>query len=183
MKKILIAMLGVLLVFAFVGCATAAKEEKSDSDEWWNTPPADTAEFHYEIGYAKYSTKQTSRDAAKANANTSLAQYVSNTVDAIVVSYTNDAGEISNEGNNLQALQAFESISKQKAQAVLTGVTYKFHDEEDGSCFVLAALPIGPVAEELKANVTEAFKRNQAAETANKMMDAAIDKYFGTPSN
>ncbi len=183
MKKVLFILFAVLAVFMLASCAstaptTTASVETRLSDDWWDNPPADTADVHYEVGYAKGSSLQISRDWAKANANTALAQYVSNTVDAIVTTYVNDAGEIGQQGNNMQALQAFESVSKQRAQATLTGVTYKFQSMDDGGVFVLASLPIGPLAEELKATVTESFVKNAAAEEANKMMNAAIDKYF-----
>ena len=180
MKKLVLFMALIAMLFAFVGCATKTTSSVvvTGDNEWWNNPPADTAEVHYEVGYAKGSSLQITRDWAKANANTALAQYVSNTVDAIVTTYANDAGEILQDGNNMQALQAFESLSKQEAQATLTGVTYKFQQMDDGGVYVLASLPIGPLAEELKAQVRENFVKNAASEEANNMMNAAIDKYF-----
>ena len=180
MKKFFLITLTVLAVFMLASCATATSStsEPKFSDNWWDNPPADTSEFHYDVGYAKGSTLQTSRDWAKANVNTAFAQYVSNVVDAIVFTYVNDAGEIAQDSQNMQALQAFESISKQRAQATLTGVHYKYQTMEDGGVYVLGALPIGPLAEELKENVTEAFVKNEAAEEANKRMNEAIDKYF-----
>ena len=177
MKKILIVLISVFVVFMMASCATAAAPQ-SNNDAWWDNPPADTSDVHYEVGYAKGSTLQTSREWAKANANTALAQYVSNSIDAIVTTYVNDAGEVSQQGNNMQAMQAFESVSKQRAQATLTGVTFQYHTMDDGGVYVLAALPIGPLAEELKATVNESFVKNKAAEEANNMMNAAIDKYF-----
>ena len=176
MKKITLALVVVFTLLVFVGCASTGNAQAS-AGEWWNNPPADTAEYHYEVGTAKGSTVQTSRDWAKANANTALAQYISNTIDAIVVTYTNDAGETGAE--NTQALTAFESLSKQHAQATLTGVTYKYATDDDGYTYVLACLPIGSFAEQLKTDVQEAFVKNSASEEANKMMNEAIEKYFG----
>lgn len=182
MKKFFLIGLTVLAVLLLASCVTAAPASNGGevvfSDNWWDNPPADTSEFHYEVGYAKGSTLQTSRDWAKANANTALAQYVNNAIDAITITYVNDAGEVSQQGNNMQALQAFESLSKQRAQATLTGVQYKYQSMPDGGVYVLASLPIGPLAEELKAQVTESFVKNAAAAEANNMMNAAIDKYF-----
>lgn len=179
MKKTIVALLLVLAVFMFASCAsTNTGGETKLSDNWWDNPPVDTQDVHYEVGYAKGSSLQISRDWAKANVNTALAQYVSNTVDAIVTTYVNDAGEISQQGNNMQALQAFESVSKQRAQATLTGVTYQFQSMSDGGVYVLASLPIGPLAEEFKEQVKESFVKNAAAKEANDMMNAAIDKYF-----
>lgn len=180
MKKLTVLLTLVVVLFAFVGCATksaAVVAPKVDTDnEWWNNPPADTSEYHYEVGYAKGSTLQISRNWAKADANASIAQYINNAVDAIVNTYVNDAGELAS--NNMQSLQAFEAVSQQKANATLTGVTYKFHECDDGSVYALAALPIGEFAESLKTKVQESFQRNAAAESAMNAMDAAIDKYF-----
>ena len=177
MKKISL-ILAIIAVLMLASCVSTTTNETKFSDNWWDNPPADTKEVHYEVGYAKGSTLQISRDWAKANANTALAQYVNNSIDAIVTTYVNDAGEVSSQGNNMQALQAFESVSKQRAQATLTGVTYKFQSMPDGGVYVLAMLPVGPLAEEFKAQVKESFIKNAAAQEANNMMNAAIDKYF-----
>ena len=142
-------------------------------DEWWNNPPSDTADYHYEVSYGEGSNPMTSMAWARANVNIALAQYVSNSIEAIVVTYVNDAGE----GSNMQAMQAFESISRQRTQAVLTGVTYKFHEMGKG-VFVLAALPIGDFAKELKEIVSETFSKDEAFIGEGGLMDAAIDKYF-----
>lgn len=176
MKKLIPVLICVLLIV--VSCATSKKTTEGFGD-WWDNPPADTAEYHYEVGLSqKAATLQITRDWAKANANSALAQYVNNSIDTIVTTYSNDAGTVG-EVADRQALAAFESISKQRAQAVLTGVTYAYKTMNDGTVYVLAQLPIGEFAETLKANVTEAFVKNAAAEEANEMMNAAIEKYFG----
>ena len=183
MKKILIALLVLATVVVLVSCKSTASApvqvaDSSSIGDWWNNPPEETSEFHYEVGVAKGSTAQISRDWAKANVNTALAQYINNAIDAIVVTYINDAGEVSQTTNNMQAMQAFEELSKQRAQAVLTGVNYVYHAEPDGTVYVLAKLPIGPLAEELKTNIREAYVKNKASEEANRMMNEALDKYF-----
>ena len=175
MKKTFIVLIAVLAMFAFVSCAST-KGSVAGAEDWWNNPPVDTKDIHYEIGYAKGTNLQTSRDWAKANANTAVAQYVSNSVTAIVNTYSQDAGELATD--NMQALQAFESVSQQKAEAVLVGVTYKYAEQADGSVYVLACVPIGTYAEELKATVKETFSRNAASVAAMDAMDEAIDKYF-----
>lgn len=176
MKKAILLLAVVLSVFIYVSCASLGAT--SSSVNWWDNPPQDTAEYHYEVGYAKGSSYQVSREWAKANANSSLAQYISSSIDTIVITYVSDAGEVSKDGNNIQALQAFESVSKQNAQATLTGVTYKFQTMEDGGVYVLASLPVGELAETFKEEVKESFLKNKASSEANSMMNAAIDKYF-----
>lgn len=178
MKKALSLLMVLAIAFVMIGCASTQAPTVASADDWWNNPPADTADVHYEVGSGKGSSLQISRNKAKADANTALAQYINNSIDAIVTTYVNDAGEIGTQ--NYQAVEAFESLSKQRAQATLTGVTFKYQTMDDGTVYVLASLPIGPVAEELKANVKEAFVKNAAAAEANNMMNNAIDKYFGT---
>ncbi len=177
MKKTTVLILVVSIIALLVGCSTsAAVAQVKSADDWWNNPPADTADYHYEVGTAKGTTQQVSRDWAKANANSALAQYVNNAIDTIVVSYVNEAGDLGTQ--NTQAVAAFESLSKQRANATLTGVSYKYQVEPDGTVFVLAQLPINAVAEELKVTVKESFMKNEAAVEANNMMNAAIEKYF-----
>lgn len=167
--------LAVSIVALLASCGTTKAVDGTQVDDWWNNPPADTAEYHYEVGMAKGTTQQVSRDWAKANANSALAQYINNAIDTIVVSYVNDAGELATQ--NTQAVAAFESMSKQQATATLTGVSYRYQTEADGTVYVLAQLPINAFAEELKQVLQESFAKNEAAE-ANAMMDAAIEKYF-----
>lgn len=174
MKKVCVTMLALLVLFAFVGCATKSNDAPA-ADDWWNNPPADTADYHFEVGFAQGSNLQTSRDWAKANANQNLAQYINNSVQSIVTTYVNDAGELAS--NNMQSLQAFESVSKQTATAVLSGVTYKYA-QADGGVYALAQLPIGELAEKLKEQAKESFQKNAAATAALDAMDKAIDKYF-----
>lgn len=176
MKRFCIVLMVLVISFALVSCASTKGSKAVVSDEWWNNPPVDTKDVHYEIGYAKGTNLQTSRDWAKANANTAVAQYVSNSVTAIVNTYTQDAGELATD--NMQSLQAFESVSQQKAQAVLVGVTYQYAEQADGGVYVLACVPIGTYAEDLKATVKETFSRNAASVAAMDAMDEAIDKYF-----
>ena len=174
---VLLAALLVLMTL-FVSCATGTGNQEQVAEavpEWWNVPPVDTEEYHFEVGYAKGSNRQTSRDWAKANANQSLAQYVSNAIESIVNTYVDDAGELATE--NMQSLQAFQAVSQQRAKATLTGVRYEYHDTDDGT-YVLAKLPIGAFADSLRATVQEAFVENEASVTAKEAMSDAVNAYF-----
>lgn len=172
MKKLTLLTVCIVLALVLVGCAST---KVASSEDWWKNPPADTEDYHYEVGTAKGSTAQTSRDWAKANANTALAQYVNNQIEAIVTTYTNDAGELAT--SNTQALAAFESVSKQSAQATLKGVTYRYETLDDGTTYVLAALPLKNLAEDINKGVEE-FVKNSASEEANTMMKSTINTYF-----
>ena len=113
-----------------------------------------------------------------------MAEWVSTVVDEVITTYTNDAGE----GVNRQAVDAFETVSRQRAQAVLSGVQQEdMWVDADGGVYVLMSLPIENIENDLLSVVNEtftsdAFARNDAAEAANQMMNDAIAKYFGTPA-
>ncbi|MCQ2412002.1 MAG: hypothetical protein MJ057_03505 [Sphaerochaetaceae bacterium] len=171
MRKSIIVLVSVMLVFTLVGCKSTKVR-----GEWWNNPPMDTAEMHYEVGVAKGQTVQISREWAKANANQNLAAYINNSIEAIVTTYTNESGEINSD--YMQAVQSFESKSKQTATATLSRVSYIFKVMDDGTTYVLAALPTDVLAQQFKDNASSSFSKTEAAEQANQMMQSAIDKYF-----
>lgn len=153
-----------------------AQEESEIPDNWWINPPADTSEFHYEVGYAQDPNPDTTK--ALANVNTALVQYIRNTIDAIMATYANDAGEVSQQENNMMALQAFENLLGLQTLESISRVQYRFQFMPDGGVYSLAVLQIGPLAEDLKEKVNEAFVKNEATEDATRMMLAAIEKYF-----
>lgn len=181
MKKLSIALIVTMMLFAFVSCATKAPAAAPvvEDDQWWMNIPESTADMAYAVGSANGPTLSISREWAKAAANQNMAEWVSTSVEGITTIYTNAAGEAAKSGNNMQAMQAFEQVSKQNASALLTGVTYKFHEGADGTIYALASMPVGPVAEAFKETVREQFTKNEAAVEANNMMNDAIDKYFG----
>lgn len=161
----------------YFGSSSIEPEEDNIVDDWWINPPADTGDIHYEIGFAKGSNLQTSRDWAKANANSALAQYISNSIDTIVTTYVNDAGELAT--NNMQLLQAFESVSRQNAKAIITDVTYIYQQADDG-VYVLAQYPFKAFAEQLMRTFESQFpdECKECIEACN-IMRSCIEEYFG----
>ena len=138
------------------------------SDNWFDYPPADTNEYHFEVGYGKGDSLNDSRIIAKANANVALVQYIRNSVDAIVVTYVNDsADEDANNPEFMQKIQAYETDSKQKAKLFIDDNKYKYREMEDGGVYVLAALPIDSLSKNLTAGIPEGLD-----------LQKAIDKYF-----
>ena len=181
MNKIVGIFLVVLTVLLLASCATSdvSSNETQLPDEWWNGYVPDTEELHYEIGYAKGADYMISRDWAKANARSAIAVWVSSKVTDVINTYTNNAGEVTKDGNNMQAMRAFEDTAKQVSEASLTGVVYiKFQEMADGTVFVLAAVPKEPIYEELRKKEQETFVKNGASVEANKMMNEAMDKNF-----
>ena len=136
------------------------------NDWWadWESHPKDTQEVHFAVNSGKKDTPLDSKKEAKTNVDISLVQYVNCTITTYA----------SRNGNTM------EVTTIQKSSADLSQARYKYHIAEDGTCYVLAALPTGELAGNLKAEISTKFIKNPAAEEANKKMQEAIDKYFGT---
>ncbi|MDD4396300.1 MAG: hypothetical protein PHT39_01855 [Sphaerochaetaceae bacterium] len=201
MKKnwlaVIMCIVSVLAVLAFAGCATKAEDEKPAASSVlgkdgiprpdWVISDASTAEVHYAAGYGKMSNLQNSIKRAEAEGRNLLAEWVSLAVDEIITSYTNDAGE----GANRQAMDAFEVVGKQRAQAILSGCTRAdMWEDAEGGVWVLMSIPVANVADQMENAAAEAtgaksdpdYAKNEAAQEANTMMNDAIAKYFGSPS-
>ena len=200
MKLIVIGALTVLLVLT--GCASSEPQAEAPVNPTaeeqlggeiglndvgmpdWVFSPGPDDENHYVVGYALMANRMNSMRRAQAEARNVMAEWVSTVVDEVITTYTNDAGE----GVNRQAVDAFETVSRQRAQAVLSGVQQEdMWVDADGGVYVLMSLPIENIENDLLSVVNEtftsdAFARNDAAEAANQMMNDAIAKYFGTPA-
>lgn len=150
----------------------------------WTYIDQSTQDVHFAAAYSKMSDRQNSIKRAQAEARNLIAEWVNTAVDEIITTYTNDAGS----GSNRQAVDAFETLSKQRAQAILSGVKQEnMHIDSEGGVWVLMSIPVENVASQMYGAASEAveqagFERNEAAEEANNLMNAAIDKYFGNPS-
>lgn len=188
MKKLSVIIVNVLVLVVLASCATTQPSgttqtgiqaqnhglEDLDAPDWFFNVPEEE-NVHYEVAYAKMANLQNSIKRATAEARSLIAQYIATATDTIVTIYTNDAGE----DTNRQALDAFEDLSKQRAQAIVSGVVIKdrYIDDEDG-VYVLVAIPTENLSQEFQATADESFKKNAAAAESNKMMNAAIAKYF-----
>lgn len=191
MKKAFVVFLALAVLFSFVGCASTDKTDTGVSAPVvlgkdgiprpdWVVSDISTQDVHYAVGYAKMTTFANSQKRALAEGRNLLAEWVSLSVDEIITNYTNDAGE----GANRQAMDAFEAISKQQATAWLSGSKQEsLWEDAEGGVYVLVSIPVENVKSQmvqLAEGVNEqVFEKNEAAEEANKMMDAAIAKYFG----
>ena len=193
MKKILYILLALVLVFSVVGCASTEKSEAVEETKApvvlgkdgiprpdWVVKDVSTQDVHFASGYYKAATYANAQKAAIAEARNALAEWVKTSVDEIITSYRNDAGS----GENLQAVQAFETISKQNATAMLSG---SIKEDEwvdlDGGVYVLVSIPVENVKDQmvgLSDGIAQQFEKNEAAVEANNMMNDAIAKYFGT---
>ena len=201
MKKFAIIAIAALVVLA--GCAstepTISGENKTVASPVgqvlglngvpmpdWVYADQSTQDVHFAVGYAKMSNQMNSMKRAQAEARNVIAEWVMTAVDEIITTYTNDAGS----NMNRQAMDAFETVAKQRAQALLSGSMQEdMWIDAEGGVYVLVGIPVENVADQMYGAVSDAiaqtqtaFVKNEAAEEANAMMDAAISKYFGSVS-
>ena len=142
---------------------------------------------HYVVGYGKLSTLQNSIKRAQTEAKNLIAEWVSTSVDEVITTYTNDSGN----SDNSYALDAFEVVSKQRAQAILSGVEQvDLWEDADGGVWVLMSIPVENVKsqmygawEEATSSATNSLTNKEAAKEANDKMAEAINAYFNSSSN
>lgn len=189
MKKV--TLLGVVLfvVMVLVGCASfkdadAPKTpviigaEGIPQPDWVNTTPR-AEDVHYETGYAKLSNKANSIKRANADAKEKISQWINTTVETVVVNYTSDMGS----GDNRQALEAFESISRQTSNNALMGVTQEsVWVDPDNGVWVLLSMPKENTVKAFEA-ATKQFELNEAAMYAEYKMDGALKMLEETLKN
>ena len=198
MKKALPFLLSVFLLLTVCGCSSTKAPEAVIAQRPvvlgnygiprpdWVIIDVSTQDVHFAAGYGKMSTLQNSIKRAQAEAKNLIAEWVSTAVDEIIVTYTNDAGT----DTDRQALDAFEAVGKQRAQAILSGTKQEdLWEDADGGVWVLMSIPVENVASQMYGAASEAassankgFMKNEAAKEANDMLNDAIDKYFSSQS-
>jgi hypothetical protein len=190
MKKIAVLSITlIVLVLLLAGCASTeqAAEPKTPviigaegvpQPDWVNSTPR-AADVHYETGYAKLSNKANSIKRANADAKEKISQWINTTVETVVVNYTSDMGS----GDNRQALEAFESISRQTSNNALMGVTQEsLWVDPDNGVWVLLSMPKENTLKAFEAASKE-FELNEAAMYAEYKMDGALKMLEETLAN
>jgi hypothetical protein len=182
MKKILLAVLSIAMLFSLNSCRsfnegeTVAKVEevKSIYPDWFLTLPTDDT-YVYCAGYGEASNVQTAIKRAESNAKTQLAEQISTSVKEVVKNYINDAGE----GADRQNIDAFEAFAIQTTQANLVGVQReKIKILDNGAVVVLSKMPKTNLEQAFASISNEAkkeFVQNDAAMVANDKMAEAFD--------
>ena len=85
--------------------------------------------------------------------------------------------KMSNQMNSMKRAQALLSGTKQEDMWI----------DAEGGVYILMSIPVENVASQMYGAASDAvgqsqFVKNEAAAEANEMMNAAIDKYFGSVS-
>ena len=170
MKKALLAALVLTLFMGFVACGSDPGPGPATSDipEWFLMPPI-AEDAIYVLGMASMHDLAKSREAAIARARADIAFQVNVRVEAMIIDYYQEAGV----DDNTQAIQFYETISKQIAEINLTNaVTKAVEIGDDGTVYAMVEYPMGEMIDE----VGEVFQRNEDAAFAEFKADQALER-------
>jgi hypothetical protein len=168
MRKYSLALLVAIVGVLVFSCGGNQGIDTRDIPDWYLDPPiAEDAVFG--VGDAQLSSLSMSRQTAQARARTDIAFQVETTVKAALTDYAQEAGE----GDNTQAIEFIESISRQIADITLEGAkTVETYLAKDGRVFALVEYPLSSLLEAAEAE----FKRNEAAAFAEFKADQALQQ-------
>ena len=144
-KRLLV--MGFLTLF-IISCAAP----KSSLPDFFLNPPT-SPEYLYGVGNAQKANLSLARQTATARARTEVANAVSVKVSSVIKDFLQQSGV----GENAQALEFTESVSKQVANISLSGAVVKEASQgDDGMIYVLVEYPLSAVRQ---AALEEAKKR------------------------
>lgn len=157
----------ILLILAGCGSGTrsGSTEESplSDAPDWFLNPLT-SSEVLYAVGTAKKQNPALAKSSATARARDEIARSVNVKVTNMLKDFMQESGV----GDNAQALEFTESVSKQVANASLIGsFVSQIKVGKDGTLYVLVEYPLNQVREAAMAEARRQealyneFKANQ----------------------
>jgi len=164
--RVLCAVLLAGSAFGFMSCASSPRVANSQIPDWYLNPPVAKSAF-YGTGSAKQSSLELSRSLAIASARSELAQQVSVLVKSGITRYLQQGGS----GDNQQALNFGDAVTRQVSQVALSGCKVeKLSVADDGTVYALVTYPVA----NMNDNAKEAFVRNNASAFAQFQSDQAL---------
>ena len=158
----------VLVTIVLAGCATQAPYNVKDIPDFYLNPPV-AEDAIYGLGDAKMSSLSMSRTMAFSRARDDVARQVEVTVKNAITDYAQEAGQ----GDNKQAIEFAESVSRQLVDVTLRGVKQiQGHAASDGTYYVLVEYPMNALLQEAEAN----FERNEASAFAEFKATKALEQ-------
>lgn len=143
MKNIVLCV----LVSTFIAGCSATKPDiykSADSPSWFLVPLIE-ADFLYGVGMANKQNPSLSKKAATTRARAEISQSVSVKVSTMMKDFMQESGM----GENAQATELTESITKQVSSNVLNGSVIKeAFSAKDGTIYILAQLSLKKVNSE-----------------------------------
>lgn len=177
MKKtgIVLSILTIIMVIA--SCASAPAPvaetpknppERRDLPQFFLNPPMYEDQI-VGLGMAKMSSDNVSRQTAVMRARTDIAFQMDTRVEAMMTDYFQEAGS----GDESQAIQFVESISKQIANIDLQNAkTVEVYAAVDGTWYAMVTYPV----RELVTEVDNMFARSEGAAFAEFKADEAASR-------
>jgi hypothetical protein len=188
MKKALSAGLVLVLALLAAGCGSAppAPQQVSDSNmpPWINEQAPE--DMLWGIGVASNASQSLRLTMADADARADIARQLQTLAQGMVTNYQREAGGI----NNTAALGFQESISRQLAQATLTGAVRDMNwTTSDGKTLwvrvrlakVDAARSVASEVDKVVESEASRYAEFKAMDSL-KMMDTELDKYSSKPA-
>lgn len=168
MKKTGIVLSVLTLLMLIASCATGPAPQRRDLPQFFLNPPMYEDQI-VGLGMAKMSSDNVSRQTAVARARTDIAFQMDTRVEAMLTDYFQEAGS----GDESQAIQFVESISKQIANIDLKNAkTAEVYAAMDGTWYAMVTYPV----RELVTEVDNLFQRNETAAFAEFKADEAMRK-------
>lgn len=176
MKKIIIALLVVMVALFAVSCASdptpeAVEPEKTGLPDFVLNPPMATDAI-YGVGFAKQSSMALSIKVAETNARADIASQIETTIQEAITAYAQEAGV----DENTQLISFVETITRQITDTTLSGATPKSRvPMDDGGVWVLMVYSKNALIDSFE-EVAAGFERNEDAAFAEFKAAQAIEK-------
>jgi hypothetical protein len=187
MKKALVAGLVLVLALFAAGCGSAPASSQAVSDP--NMPPwineQVPEDMLWGIGVSSNTSISLRRTMADADARADIARQLQTMAQGMVTNYQREAGGV----DNTAALGFQESITRQLAQATLTGAVkdQEWNAPDNKTLWMRVKMSKADAAKSVAAEVNKVVE-NEASRYAEfkamdalKMMDAELDKYSSKP--
>ena len=172
LNKISIALLILSLVFS--GCGSSKPSVNTNMPSWFLNPPS-SSDFYYGVGSAKKQNPSLAKKVAATRARTEISEAVKTEVSSLISDFMQESGI----GENAQATEFNESVSKSVSNNVLSNNTIKeVFSAEDGTIYVLVEMS----KDAIKEQSLNAAKKEQAlfnefkAEQGFEKLESALEK-------
>lgn len=174
MTKTFFIIFSILCLF-FTSCASSGSgstEQRGSSDmpSWFLVPP-NSDDALYGVGQSKKQNPSLAKSVATARARTEVSQAVNVKVSSMMKDFMSESGI----GENAQALEFSEAVTKQVTDNALAGCIVKeAHVAKDGTIYILVEYPLNSIRQKTldAANKEEAmyneFKANQSFDDLEK---------------
>lgn len=173
-NKISITLLVLALVFSGCGSSKPKLNLNKNIPVWFLNPPA-SSDYYYGVGSAKKQNPSLAKKVATTRARSEISESIKAEVSSLISDFMQESGV----GENAQATEFNESISKSVSNNVLSNNTIKeVFSAEDGTIYVLVEMSKNAIKEQsLSAAKKEQalfneFKANQGFEK----LEAALEK-------